>query len=176
MSEQVTKKTLTITRTNIAGKYMEFWFQEERTEPYKNYDGQMYESWLLSCKAYRFYEKVSEAHLYDYVQNNGTTGLITVWVVDDSGHGEIKSVSKPTPSTYQPFELKWVNIQDARPANEDAHYLVWCERSFPKNYKGVVAEWYNDAQAFYDEADEYPIDDATHWAELPTTPTEIQPK
>lgn len=176
MSEQITKKTLTITRTNIAGKWMEFWFKEERKELYEGHDGEMYEGWLHCCKAYMFQERINEAQLYDYVQNNGTVGLITVWVINDYGHWQLKSVSKPTPSTYQPFELKWVNIQDARPTNENAHYLVWCERSFPKNYRGVVAEWYNDAQAFYNEADEYPIDDATHWAELPAAPTEIQQK
>lgn len=170
MSENMTKKTLTITQTSFSGKWMEFWFKEEQGELMQGYDGEMYESWVHSCKPYVFQEKINEAQLGKYLQNNGAVGLITTWV-SDGGNWELDSISKPVEQVSATFPLTPIFVKDALP-NTDGSYLVWVKHSFPKNYKGLIAEFYTDNDTFYSEADEHPLEDVTHWAELPPTPDE----
>ena len=66
-------------------------------------------------------------------------------------------------------ERKWISVKDRLPEKQ-GYYLVWCPQSFPKNWPGVVAEFYEDNGLFYDEAFEDPIEDATHWQKLSEPP------
>ena len=47
-------------------------------------------------------------------------------------------------------------------------FLVYAPYSFPKNSRWLVAEYYQDAKVFYSESSEEPLQDVTHWCELPT--------
>lgn len=42
-------------------------------------------------------------------------------------------------------------------------YVLLMTTSFPKNCFYVVAEWDNDAQCFYSESSDYPIEDWDYW-------------
>ena len=63
-------------------------------------------------------------------------------------------------------ENEWININDKLP-EKGGHYLIRCPTSFPKNYRGVIAEFYEDNQLFYGESSEEIHEDATHWKNLP---------
>ena len=65
--------------------------------------------------------------------------------------------------------MKWISIKDKLP-NKPGYYLVYCPRSFPKNYRGRIAEFYQDNKTFYSEDNDEPIHDVTHWVELPPEP------
>lgn len=65
--------------------------------------------------------------------------------------------------------MEWISIKDQLP-KEQGHYLVYCPRSFPKNYRGRIAEFYTDNQTFYCEWTDNPIEDVTHWIRLPEEP------
>jgi len=69
--------------------------------------------------------------------------------------------------------MKWISIKDKLP-EDGAFCLVYCPRSFPKNYRGVVGKFYDDNNMFYSESSDEPIEDATHWIELPEEPTNIK--
>ena len=60
----------------------------------------------------------------------------------------------------------WISIKDRLPEKQ-GHYLVKLTSSFPKNYRGIIAEFYEDNQEFYGESSEDVHEDATHWQELP---------
>jgi|1_EtaG_2_1085319.scaffolds.fasta_scaffold00269_31 hypothetical protein len=66
----------------------------------------------------------------------------------------------------------WISIKENGLPKEGRFFLVYCPQSFPKNYRGVVAEFYVDGnfKMFYDEAFENPIEDATHYIPLPEAP------
>lgn len=68
-------------------------------------------------------------------------------------------------------EMKWINVKEELP-KKDGHFLVFTPRSFPKNCRSVVAEYYMDGKEgiWYSEAFEEPIQDVTHWAILPDDP------
>lgn len=68
--------------------------------------------------------------------------------------------------------MKWISVTDRLPEKE-CFCLVYTPRSFPKNCKSVVAEYYMDGdfRGFYSEAFENHLDDVTHWIEL-TEPNE----
>ena len=65
--------------------------------------------------------------------------------------------------------MEWISVKKELPKNQ-GHYLVATPRSFPKNYRGQICEFYEDNQTFYTEYDE-PIEDATHWVKLEEPPT-----
>ena len=46
------------------------------------------------------------------------------------------------------------NVKDKLPDVECGSYLAYAPRSFPKNSRWVVAEYYDDVKGFYDEAGE----------------------
>lgn len=56
---------------------------------------------------------------------------------------------------------------------KDGHYLVLAPKSFPKNSRWLVAEYYADNKTFYSEASDYPLPDVTHWCELPPEPKTV---
>ncbi len=62
------------------------------------------------------------------------------------------------------------NVKDKLPDVECGSYLAYAPRSFPKNSRWVVAEYYDDVKGFYDEAGENFMEDVTHWCELPKEP------
>lgn len=64
-------------------------------------------------------------------------------------------------------EGEWISVKDMLPEKE-GHYLVYCPKSFPKNYRAVVGEFYDDNKTFYSESSDSPIEDATHWCYIPT--------
>ena len=64
--------------------------------------------------------------------------------------------------------MEWINVKDRLP-QEQRHCLVATPRSFPKNYRGQICEFYTDNQTFYSEYDE-PIEDAIYWIALPSPP------
>ena len=57
---------------------------------------------------------------------------------------------------------RWIPVEEEKP-KEQGHYLVIAPKSFPKNCKVVVAEFYEDNQMFYSESSDCPIPDVTHW-------------
>ena len=59
-----------------------------------------------------------------------------------------------------------ISVKDRLPEKQ-GYYLVRCPGSFPKNYRGIIAEFYEDSQSFYGESSEMEHSDATHWQELP---------
>jgi len=61
---------------------------------------------------------------------------------------------------------KWIPISKGLPKKQ-GHYLIRCPQSFPKNYKGVIAEFYEDDNSFYGEDSESVHEDVTHWMQLP---------
>ena len=66
--------------------------------------------------------------------------------------------------------MKIFNVKDKLP-DVDGSYLVYAPRSFPKNSRWVVAEFYTDANGFYSESCEEFMPDVTHWCELPKEPS-----
>jgi len=50
---------------------------------------------------------------------------------------------------------------------KDGSYLVFAPRSFPKNSRFMVAEFYDDNNTFYSESSDQPLPDVTHWSYLP---------
>ena len=59
-------------------------------------------------------------------------------------------------------KLRWIPVEEKIPEKQ-GHYLVIAPKSFPKNCKVVVAEFYEDNNTFYSESSDCPIEDATHW-------------
>jgi len=70
--------------------------------------------------------------------------------------------------------MEWISINDRLPEKQ-GHYLIYCPRSFPKNYGGVIAEFYEDNKCFYGEYSEEVHEDATHWMPLPEPPKKQLP-
>lgn len=66
----------------------------------------------------------------------------------------------------------WVSIKEKGLPEKGRFFLVYCPQSFPKNYRGVVAELYVDEgwKGFYSESSENYLEDATHYIELPEEP------
>ena len=62
-----------------------------------------------------------------------------------------------------------ISIKDRLP-EKDGSYLVYAPRSFPKNSRWVVAEFYDDNNTFYSESSDSPMPDVTHWVPLPDEP------
>jgi hypothetical protein len=62
------------------------------------------------------------------------------------------------------------NINEKLPDVEHGSFLVYCPKSFPKNSRWVVAEYYNDVKGFYSESSENFLTDVTHWTNLPKEP------
>lgn len=62
-------------------------------------------------------------------------------------------------------KLRWIPVEEKLP-DKQGHYLVIAPKSFPKNCKVVVAEFYDDNNTFYSESSDYPIEDATHWRHI----------
>ncbi len=58
------------------------------------------------------------------------------------------------------------SVKEALP-KEDNSYLVLAPKSFPKNSKFIVAEFYTDNNTFYSEYNDEPLEDVTHWTFLP---------
>ena len=54
--------------------------------------------------------------------------------------------------------------------DKDGSYLVFAPRSFPKNSRFMVAEFYDDNNTFYSESSDSPLPDVTYWAYLPAEP------
>jgi hypothetical protein len=62
------------------------------------------------------------------------------------------------------------NVKDKLPDVECGSFLVYAPKSFPKNSRWLVAEYYDDAKGFYSESSENFLDDVTHWTKLPDEP------
>lgn len=62
-------------------------------------------------------------------------------------------------------KLRWIPVEEKLPEKQ-GHYLVVAPKSFPKNCKVVVAEFYEDNNTFYSESSDCPINDATHWRHI----------
>jgi hypothetical protein len=62
------------------------------------------------------------------------------------------------------------NVKDKLPNVEKGSFLVHTPRSFPKNSRWLVAEYYDDVKGFYSECSENFLPDVTHWCELPKEP------
>lgn len=71
-------------------------------------------------------------------------------------------------------QVKMIPVTERLPERVKGHYLVFAPKSFPKNSRFVVAEYYDDNKTFYSESDEMPMKDVTHWAELPEEPKAAQ--
>ena len=80
--------------------------------------------------------------------------------LDDDIQDEIKGEIEKS------LTLQWIPILERLP-EKGGHYLVRCSQSFPKNYRGIICEFYEDNQLFYGEDSEDVHEDATHWCELP---------
>lgn len=66
--------------------------------------------------------------------------------------------------------MKPISVKDKLP-EKMGHFLAYCPRSFPKNCRWVVAEFYIDGDCnwWYDEYDSH-LEDVTHWCEIPNEP------
>ena len=62
------------------------------------------------------------------------------------------------------------NIKDKLPDVEYGSFLVYAPKSFPKNSRQLVAEYYDDIKGFYSESSENFLTDVTHWTYLPDEP------
>ena len=62
------------------------------------------------------------------------------------------------------------NVKDKLPDVECGSFLVYAPKSFPKNSRWLVAEYYDDVKGFYSESSENFLDDVTHWCKLPDEP------
>ena len=60
------------------------------------------------------------------------------------------------------FAQRWISVEEEMPEKQ-GHYLVLAPKSFPKNCRVVVAEFYEDNKMFYSESSDYAIHDVTHW-------------
>ena len=54
------------------------------------------------------------------------------------------------------------NVKDKLPDVECGSFLVYAPKSFPKNSRWLVAEYYDDVKGFYSESSENFLDDVTH--------------
>ena len=70
----------------------------------------------------------------------------------------------------KPSETVIHNVKDKLPAVECGSFLVYAPKSFPKNSRWMVAEYYEDVKGFYSESSENFLEDATHWMTLPNPP------
>lgn len=61
------------------------------------------------------------------------------------------------------------NVKDKLP-EKCGSYLVYAPKSFPKNSRFVVAEFYDDNKMFYSESSDSPMPDVTFWVYLPEEP------
>ena len=64
------------------------------------------------------------------------------------------------------------DIKENQPKIECGSFLVFAPKSFPKNSRWLVAEWYEDVKGFYSESSECFLEDVTHWCNLPKEPNE----
>ena len=76
---------------------------------------------------------------------------------------------------YSPFLIPGTiheifNVKDKLPDVECGSFLVYAPKSFPKNSRWLVAEYYDDVKGFYSESSENFLDDVTHWTKLPDEP------
>ncbi len=62
------------------------------------------------------------------------------------------------------------NVKEKLPDVEHGSFLVYAPKSFPKNSRWLVAEYYDDVKGFYSESSENFLDDVTHWTTLPDEP------
>jgi hypothetical protein len=60
----------------------------------------------------------------------------------------------------------WISVKDELP-KEYGQYLIYCPQSFPKNCRFLSANFYDDNQKFYSDANESVHDDVTHWMTIP---------
>lgn len=67
-------------------------------------------------------------------------------------------------------EAEVFNVKDKLPDVECGSFLVYAPKSFPKNSRWVVAEYYDDVKGFYSESGENFLEDVTHWCKLPDEP------
>lgn len=63
-----------------------------------------------------------------------------------------------------------ISVKDRLPEVEHGSFLVYAPKSFPKNSRWVVAEYYEDVKGFYSECSETLMPDVTHWCHLPEEP------
>ncbi len=66
--------------------------------------------------------------------------------------------------------MEIISVNDRLPNVECGSFLVFAPKSFPKNSRWVVAEYYDDVKGFYSESSDYFMEDVTHWGELPKEP------
>lgn len=62
------------------------------------------------------------------------------------------------------------DVKNKLPNIEHGSFLVYAPKSFPKNSRWLVAEYYDDVKGFYSESSEQFLDDVTHYCELPEPP------
>lgn len=65
------------------------------------------------------------------------------------------------------FITEIFNVKDKLPDVECGSFLVYAPKSFPKNSRWLVAEYYDDVKGFYSESGENFMEDVTHWCKLP---------
>lgn len=81
------EKILTIEKVNFIGKWVEFWFDEEKKytdvldDNYKP-TGEEEEIWSECSKAYILWNAVEKSKLTDDVHNNGFVGKKLKWFFD----------------------------------------------------------------------------------------------
>lgn len=72
----------------------------------------------------------------------------------------------------QMFIAEIFSVKDKLPDVECGSFLVYAPKSFPKNSRWLVAEYYNDVKGFYSESGEFFMEDVTHWCKLPDEPND----
>lgn len=75
-------KIRTISDINFTGKWVEYWFEEEKDIRYDEYLGEDKDNWINSTKNYMLENLVNEADLERHIYRHGYVGLKTEWEDD----------------------------------------------------------------------------------------------
>lgn len=119
------------------------------------------------------YDKVNIGHvieiLHDRFFGSGNTNQEEIKIDELKPH-RIPALGRLCKTHFSMKNIEVVNINDRLPNVEYGSFLVYAPRSFPKNSRWLVAEYYDDSKGFYSESSEMFLEDVTHWCNLPKDP------
>lgn len=90
--------------------------------------------------------------------------------IDELELHKIPALGRLCKTHFSIKNIEVVNINDRLPNVEYGSFLVYAPRSFPKNSRWLVAEYYDDCKGFYSESSEMFLEDVTHWCNLSKDP------
>jgi len=95
---------------------------------------------------------------------------INDWI-DRVYEGALKDAEKSKLNENKTSDMEVIRVKDKLP-EKMGHFLVYAPKSFPKNCRWLVAEFYidGDFKGWYGEACEDYLEDVTHYCEIPNEP------